>query len=77
MNDIRITRGLLEAAGETMKEKGLKGKAAIISDETVYALYGGALTDSLSGAGFTVSSYTFPPGKPPKPWPPTGTSCVF
>ncbi len=66
MNDIRITRGLLEAAGETMRKKGLKGNAAIISDETVYALYGGALTDSLSGAGFTVSCYTFPPGEASK-----------
>lgn len=66
MNDIRIARGLLKAAGETMREKGLKGKAAIISDETVYALYGCALRDSLAQAGFDVSAHAFPPGEASK-----------
>lgn len=66
MNDIRIKRGLLKKAGTLMKEKGFAGKAAIVSDETVFALYGVALVESLQAAGFETASFTFPPGEQSK-----------
>ena len=66
MNDIHIKRGLLKKASTLMKEKGFAGKAAIVSDETVFALYGVALVESLQAAGFETASFTFPPGEQSK-----------
>lgn len=66
MNDIRIQRGLINEAGARIKEKGFSGRAAIVSDDTVFSLYGQALVNSLRQAGFETSSFAFPPGEQSK-----------
>ena len=38
--DVLVERGLLDRAGELLREVSAPGMAAIVSDNTVYALYG-------------------------------------
>lgn len=38
--DVLVERGLLDRAGELLREVSAPGMAAIVSDDTVYALYG-------------------------------------
>ncbi|MBM4462089.1 MAG: 3-dehydroquinate synthase [Chloroflexi bacterium] len=54
---------LLYKLGEEVKRAGLSGTAFIISDETVFFIYGGRVTKSLEDTGFTVHSFTVPPGE--------------
>ena len=54
MSEIMIRRGLLEDIGELLKEAGCRGKAAVISDETVAALYLDRTKKALERAGWTV-----------------------
>ena len=55
--------GLLEKLGEKVKESGLSGGVTIISDETVFSLYGSRAEGVLKNAGFTVNSFVVPPGE--------------
>ncbi len=64
--DIRIGSGLLHQLGR--EALGICGKcnAAIISDSTVWQLYGEQALKSLESAGFRVVSYVFPGGEASK-----------
>jgi len=58
--------GSLRDLGKRMHQADLSGKAFIISDETVFSLYGTQLKDCLRDAGFTTSSIVVPPGEATK-----------
>lgn len=58
--------GLLDRVGSILAELGYKGKAALVSDEKVFSLYGDRVLASLMQAGFTPSLFTFPPGEASK-----------
>lgn len=63
---VHIGHDLLEKAGDYISDVFTPGKAAIISDSNVFPIYGQTVSDSLSQAGFTVYSYTFPAGEEQK-----------
>jgi len=52
--DILIEKGLLDRVGELSLPVVGKGKAAVVSDDTVFSLYGERVTASLGEAGYTV-----------------------
>jgi len=58
--------GLLEKLGEKIKEVSLSGVVSVISDETVFSLYGSRVEGRLKNAGFAVSSFAVPPGEESK-----------
>ena len=58
--------GLLDKLGEKIKQTGLSGVVTIISDETVFSLYGSKVEGILKNAGFTVNSFIVPPGEETK-----------
>ena len=61
--DIMIGNGLLSRAGE-LAGKVISGrKGAIISDDTVMALYGDTLSESLEKSGFETVKFAFPHGE--------------
>lgn len=62
-SDIRIRRGLLAQAGEIARERLPGSICAIISDDTVDALYGDALEESLRASGFQTARMAFPHGE--------------
>ena len=61
--DVLVERGLLDRAGELLREVSAPGMAAIVSDNTVYALYGERTVKALEKAGYRVHSFTFPAGE--------------
>ena len=62
--DVLIERGLLAQCGEILKQTlGKTGKAAILTDDTVDALYGQQTEYALSQAGFEVCRYAIPHGE--------------
>lgn len=64
--DVHIGAGLLRTVGPEAA-KLCKGRAAaIISDSTVWPLYGQTVSTSLSDAGFSVVNYVFPAGESSK-----------
>jgi len=68
--DIEIGAGILAALGPKMKSLGLKGRVAVITNDTVEPLYGAAVVDSLKGSGFDVTLIVIPDGEEYKslPW---------
>ncbi len=58
--------GLLDRLGEKIKEAGLSGAVTIISDETVFSLYGSKVESILQNAGFAVNTFAVPPGEETK-----------
>ena len=52
--DVLVERGLLDRAGELLREVSAPGMAAIVSDDTVYALYGERTVKALEKAGYRV-----------------------
>ena len=64
--DILIGKGLLNQLGEQVKKLGKAQKVCIVSESTVYPLYGKAVTESLENAGFSVVSFVFPAGEESK-----------
>jgi 3-dehydroquinate synthase len=64
--DVLVEKGLLSRAGERIREVGLSGKAAVISDSTVAGFHGAALLDSLTAAGFTPTLHEVPAGESSK-----------
>ena len=48
--DVLVERGLLDRAGELLREVSAPGMAAIVSDNTVYALYGERTVKALEKA---------------------------
>ena len=64
--DILIERGILDRAGEEIKTVWGAGEALIVSDDTVWDLYGETVLASMQKAGFDVTSFTFPHGEQSK-----------
>ena len=65
--DIFIQEGLLRSgAGEILAEITGPVRAVIVSDDNVYALYGGVCSSMLEQNGFTVSKFVFPHGEKSK-----------
>ena len=64
--DILIERGILNRAGEEIKTVCGAGEALIVSDDTVWDLYGETVLASMQKAGFDVTSFTFPHGEQSK-----------
>jgi len=58
--------GILDDLGRRMRQAGLRGCANIISDENVFPHYGARAASSLVEAGFSVESYSVPPGETSK-----------
>ena len=58
--------GILDKLGDKMKRAGLSGTANIISDETVFSIYGSRVKKTLEKTGFTVNCYVLPPGEASK-----------
>ncbi len=61
-----VGENLISQAGSRIKSFRKGVTAAIISDETVWELYGSPLEASLETAGFGTIHYTFPPGEASK-----------
>lgn len=61
--DILIGSGLLSSIGESAKKLGKIQKVCIVSESTVFPLYGAIIADSLECSGFSVTSFVFPSGE--------------
>ena len=64
--NILIERGILTRAGEEIKKVCGAGEALIVSEDTVWPLYGETVLSSMKNAGFDVTSFTFPHGEQSK-----------
>ena len=67
---VHIRRGVLRGAGALLRPLGIR-RWAVAADETVAALYGGAVLDSLRHTGLSAELLTFPEGerhKTPETW---------
>ncbi len=64
--EVRIERGLLARAGEEIGAVCNAAVAVIVSDDTVFSLYGKCLSDSLKSAGYAVLQFVFPHGESSK-----------
>lgn len=61
--DILIGNGLLDGVGARLKTYGPSPKAALVSNPTVFALYGERVTDSIKKAGFDLEHVIIPDGE--------------
>ncbi|MGN0667380.1 MAG: 3-dehydroquinate synthase [Huintestinicola sp.] len=61
--DVIIGNGLLEGCGEYIRKVTKAEKIALISDDSVDALYGDTAAKSLEAAGFEVCRFVFPHGE--------------
>ena len=61
--DILIGSGLLPTLGSEVSKLGKAKKVCIVSETTVWPLYGEAARNSLEQAGFEVVSFVFPAGE--------------
>ena len=64
--DVRIGRGLLDGCGRQIAERVRCASAAVVADDTVYALYGERVCASLEAAGVRTVCYVFPHGEKSK-----------
>ena len=64
--DVRIGRGLLDDCGRQIAERVRCAIAAVVADDTVYALYGERVCASLEAAGVRTVCYVFPHGEKSK-----------
>jgi 3-dehydroquinate synthase len=60
---IHIGRGTMEGLGAAARAAGFTKKMAIVSNPTVFGMYGERVRSSLEGAGFEVSVATVPDGE--------------
>ncbi len=63
---VYVKWGLVDKLGEKMKRAGLSGTAVIVSDDSVFSMYGAQAREALKKAGFEVSHYLVPPGEASK-----------
>jgi len=63
---ILIARGLLDSAGDRLRELFPAGKCAIITDSNVGPLYANRVAGALSNAGYTPTVVTVPAGEKSK-----------
>lgn len=61
-----VNWGILDELGKRMRGAGLKGVAHIISDETVFSIYGSRVRKVLEDAGFAVNAFILPSGETTK-----------
>ena len=64
--DVCIGRGLLDDCGRQIAERVRCASAAVVADDTVYALYGERVCASLEAAGVRTVCYVFPHGEKSK-----------
>ena len=65
--EVTVGRGILDTAGKSVRTLVKRAtRAALVSDDTVYALYGKRVTASLEAAGLKVSAFVFPHGEAQK-----------
>ena len=64
--DILIGSGLLPILGSEAKKLGKAQKVCVVSETSVFPLYGKTAVESLECAGFSVVSYVFPAGEESK-----------
>ena len=64
--DVVISRGLLAEAGARVKAVTAGSACALVTDDTVGPLWGGAVKKSLEDAGLSVCCFTFPHGEQSK-----------
>ena len=64
--DIKIGADLLKTIGAEAAFLGKARKVCIVSDTSVFPLYGAVVTKSLKDAGFDVNTYIFPAGEESK-----------
>lgn len=64
--DIKIGPGLLAALGQEVKALGKAQKVCVVSESTVFPLYGDMALKSLQKEGICVSSFVFPAGEESK-----------
>ena len=60
---IFIEKGLSDKAGEMIREVSKAKKVMLVSDDTVYGLFGQKITESLENSGFEVFSFVFENGE--------------
>src|SRR5204862_7685854 len=58
--------GLLDVAGRLIAPFQTRGRTAVVSDETVWALHGQRLTAALAAAGIAALPVIVPPGEQTK-----------
>jgi shikimate kinase/3-dehydroquinate synthase len=63
---IYVGYGLLDKLGEKMEQANLSGTVSIISDESVFSIYGNKVEGILRDAGFAVNSFVVRPGEETK-----------
>ena len=61
-----IAPGLLDRAGQEIARVLSPCRAVLVTDDTVDALYGDKVLESLHRAGFDAAKFTFPPGEESK-----------
>ena len=61
--DVYVERGLLRSCGSMIADATGAKRFAIVSDDTVFALYGDAVTRTLNEAGYEAVAYVFPHGE--------------
>ncbi|MCI6729614.1 MAG: 3-dehydroquinate synthase, partial [Clostridiales bacterium] len=64
--DVLVGSGLLDRVGELTAEVVKPCRAAILTDDTVDALYGARVDASLTAAGFETLKFVFPHGEASK-----------
>jgi len=61
--EILLGGGLLKNTGKILKNLGISGKTALITDDIVDSLYSAQVTESLQSCGFTVFRHVLPHGE--------------
>jgi 3-dehydroquinate synthase len=61
--NIFVGEGILSTAGNLLKQVGIKGKVAVVTNPTVAQLYLDTLNDALQGSGFEVTPVLLPDGE--------------
>lgn len=64
--DVVISSGILEKAGEYIKQVAKGKNAVIVSDDNVFALYGEKVKASLEASGYNVITFVFDHGEESK-----------
>lgn len=64
--EIRIGSGLLSSLGSAIRSLAAPKTVCLVSESTVFPLYGAAAVSSLENAGFRVVSFVFPAGEESK-----------
>ena len=64
--EIKIGPNLLSTVGSEVKNLKNVQKVCIVSESTVWPLYGSTVSDSLESAGFSVCAFLFPAGEKSK-----------